>query len=146
MPDFGGGALVSSPLVVYPDEPRRWAAADARDPFAAMQLGPMRLHPRFGNVFAPSDSLMVVATLYGAKVDPATGQAGLRSRFSILKDGKPVARGAEDVSTTPDAVASVGPIPLADYAPGSYVVRLDVTDAVTKQTLRQETAFEIRKP
>jgi hypothetical protein len=106
----------------------------------------MRLHPRFGNVFAPSDSLMVVATLYGAKVDPATGQAGLRSHFSILKDGKPVARGAEDAFTTPDAAAAVGPIPLAAYAPGAYVVRLDATDAVTKVTLRQEVPFEIRNP
>jgi GWxTD domain-containing protein len=146
VPDFGGGALVASPLVVYPDEPPAGGAANARDPYAAMQLGPMRLHPRIGNVFAPQDALMVVATLYGAKADPASGQAGLRSRFSILKDGRPVARGAEDVFTTPDAVASVGPIPLADYTPGSYVVRLDLTDAVTKQTLRQEAAFEIRKP
>ncbi len=70
VPDFGGGALVASPLVVYPDEPPAAGAADARDPYAAMQLGPMRLHPRFGNVFAPSDALMVVATLYGAKVGP----------------------------------------------------------------------------
>jgi hypothetical protein len=146
VPDFGGTALVASPLVVYPDEPPAGGSASPSDPYASMQLGPTRLHPRFGNVFAPSDSLMVVATLYGAKADPATGQAGLRSRFTILKDGRPVARGAEDVFTTPDAVASVGPIPLADYAPGAYVVRLDVTDAVTKQTLRQETAFEIRRP
>ena len=106
----------------------------------------MRLRPRFGNVFAPTDALMVVATLYGAKVDAGTGQAGLRSRFSILKDGKPVARGAEDAFTTPDAVASVGPIPLSTYAPGAYVVRLDVTDAVASQTLRQEVPFEIRQP
>jgi GWxTD domain-containing protein len=146
VPDFGGGALVASPLVVYPDEPPAGGAANARDPYAAMQLGPMRLHPRIGNVFGPQDALMVVAALYGAKADPASGQAGLRSRFSILKDGKPVARGAEDVFTTPDAVASVGPIPLADYTPGAYVVRLDVMDAVAKQTLRQEAAFEIRKP
>jgi len=146
VPDFSGAALVASPLVLYPDEPPAGGAADARDPYAAMQLGPMRLHPRFGNVFAPQDALMVVATLYGAKVDAATGQAGLRSRFSIFKDGKPVARGAEDVFTTPDAVASVGPIPLTDYVPGSYVVRLDVTDAVTKQTLRQEATFEVRQP
>jgi GWxTD domain-containing protein len=146
VPDFGSGALVVCPLVVYPDEPPAGGAVGALDPYAAMQLGSNRLHPRFGNVFTPSDSLMVVATLYGAKADAATGQADLRSRFSILKDGKPVARGAQDVFTTPDAVASVGPIPLADYAPGSYVVRLDATDTVTKQTLRQETAFEIRKP
>jgi GWxTD domain-containing protein len=146
VPDFGGAALAASPLVVYPDEPAAGGGPDARDPYAAMQLGPMRLHPRFGNVFAPSDALMVVATLYGGKVDAATGQAGLRSRFSILKDGKPVARGAEDTFTTPDAVASVGPIPLAAYAPGAYVVRLDVTDTVAKQALRQEVPFEIQKP
>jgi GWxTD domain-containing protein len=146
VPDFGGGALVAAPIVVYPDEPPAGGAADPRDPYAAMQLGSTRVAPRFGNVFAPSDSLMVVATLYGAKADAATGQASLRSRFTVLKDGRPVARGAEDVFTTPDAVASVGPIPLADYAPGSYVVRLDATDTVAKQALRQETAFEIRKP
>jgi GWxTD domain-containing protein len=145
VPDFAAAALVASPLVLYPDEPQAGGAVDARDPYAAMQLGPMRLRPRFGNVFAPSDALMVVATLHGAKLDTATGKAGLHSRFSILKDGKPVARGAEDAFTTPDAVASVGPIPLATYAPGAYVVRLDVTDAVANQTLRQEVPFEIQK-
>jgi GWxTD domain-containing protein len=144
VPDFGGEALVASPLVVYPDEPAPAGAADPRDPYAAMRLGPMRLRPRLGNVFAPSDALMVVATLHGAKLDAASGQAGLKTRFSVLKDGKTVARGAEDVFTTADAVASVGPIPLSSYAPGAYVVRLDVTDGVTKQTLRQETTFEIR--
>jgi GWxTD domain-containing protein len=146
VPDFSGGTLVASPLVVYPDEPAAPGAADARDPYAALQLGPMRLHPRVGNVFTPSDSLMVVATLYGAKVDPATGQAVMRSRYSILKGSRPVARGAEDAFTTADAVASVGPIPLSGYEPGAYTVRLDVTDAVTKQTLRQEVPFEIRQP
>ena len=147
VPDFGGAALAASPLVVYPDEPAAGGAPDARDPYAAMQLGPMRLHPRFGNVFAPSDALMVVAALYGARVDPATGKAAVQSRYSILlKGGKPVARGAEDTFSTADAVASVGPIPLSAYAPGAYVVRLDVTDAVANQTLRQEVPFEIQKP
>ena len=145
VPDFGGTALVASPLVLYPDEPRAGGAPDPRDPYAAMQLGSMRPRPRFGNAFAPSDALMVVATVYGAKVDPATGRAGLRSRFTILKDGKPVARGAEDAFTTADAVASVGPIALATYAPGAYVVRFDVTDAVVSQTLRQDVPFEIRQ-
>ena len=44
-----------------------------------------------------------------------------------------------------DAVASVGPIPLTGYAPGAYVVRLDATDAVSKQTLRHEAPLEIRQ-
>jgi len=146
VPDFGGATLAASPLVLYPDEPQAGGAADPRDPYAAMMLGPLRLRPRFGNVFAPADALMVVATLHGAKADAGTGQAGLRARFTVLKDGKPVARGAEDAFTTPDAVASVGPIPLSTYAPGAYVVRLDVTDALAGQSLRQEVPFEIRTP
>jgi GWxTD domain-containing protein len=146
VPDFGGGTLAASPVVLYPDEPPAGGAVDPRDPYAAMQLGPRRLRPRFGNAFAPTDALMVVVTLHGARPDPATSQAGLRSRFTILKDGRPVARGAEDTFTTPDAVASVGPIPLATYAPGAYVVRLDVTDSVAGQTLHQEVPFEIRQP
>jgi len=77
----------------------------------------MRLRPRFGNVFVVSDSIRVVATIHGARVDGATGLASLRARISILKDGKSVARGPEDAFTTPDAVASVGPVPLATYAP-----------------------------
>jgi GWxTD domain-containing protein len=143
VPDYGGAALAASPIVAYPDEPAV-AGGDARDPWAAMQLGPRRIRPRFGNAFQPSDGLMLVATIHGARVDPATGKAALRSRFTILKEGKPVARGAEDVFATPDAVASVGPISLAGYAPGAYVVTLDVTDGVAGQTLRREAPLEIR--
>lgn len=148
VPDFGAGPLVASPLVIYPDEAGGPAAApgDLRDPYAAFQVVPGRLRPRFGNAFAATDSILVVATVHGAKLDPATGQGSLRARYSVLKDGKPVARGGEDVFTTADAVASVGPIPLAGYKPGAYLVRLDVTDAVGQLTLRQEASFEIRQP
>jgi len=147
VPDFGGAALASSPLVLYPDEPAAAGGkADPRDPFAAFQMGGQVLHPRYGNSFSSKDALLVVAAVYGARTDPATGQAALKTRFSILKDGKPVARGGEDSFATTDAVASVGPIPLAGYTPGSYVVRLDATDAVSKETLRREAPLEIHRP
>ena len=144
VPDYGGAALASSPLVLYPDEPAAAGKPDPRDPFAAFQMGGQLLHPRYGNAFSSKDALLVVAAVYGGKTDPATGQAALKTRFSILKDGKPVARGAEDAYGTADAVASVGPIPLAGYTPGAYVVRLDVTDAVSKETLRREAPLEIK--
>ncbi len=145
VPDLGGSVLASGPLILYPDEPPAAGRADPRDPFGAFQMGGQLLHPRYRNVFTAKDALMVVTAVYGAKLDPATGQAALNARYSILKDGRPVARGAEDVFTTADAVASVGPIPLTGYAPGAYVVRLDVTDTVSKQTLRHEAPLEIRQ-
>jgi GWxTD domain-containing protein len=143
VPDLGGAALATSPLVLYPDEPAA-GRADPRDPFGAFRMGSLLLHPRYRNAFTAKDGLRVVAAVYGAKLDPATGQAALKARYSILKDGRPVARGAEETFTTADAVASVGPIPLAGYAPGAYVVRLDVTDIVSKQTLRHEAPLEIQ--
>jgi len=144
VPDLSGRSLSVSPLLAFPDQQGAAPAGPASDPYSALHLGPMR-RPRFGNLFAPSDALIVTATLVGAKLD-ASGRADLRARFSILKDGKPVARGGEDVFPTAEAVTSVGPIPLAAYAPGAYVVRLDVTDTVAGQTLRQELTLEIRKP
>ncbi|HVO09377.1 MAG TPA: GWxTD domain-containing protein [Vicinamibacteria bacterium] len=143
VPDLGGGALVASPLVLYPDEPAA-GKPDAHDPLAAFQIGAQVLRPRPGNAFTAKDALMVLAGVYGGRTDPATGQAALRSRFTILKDGKPVARGSEDVFTTADAVASVGPIQLNGFAPGAYVVRLDVNDTVARQTLRQEAPLTIK--
>ena len=145
VPDLAGRSLSAGPLLAYPDLQGPAPAAPSGDPYSALHLGPMR-RPRFGNVFAPSDALIVTAPLFGAKLDASSGRADLRARFSILKDGKPVARGAEDVFPTAEAVTSVGPIPLAAYAPGAYVVRLDVTDTVAGQTLRQELPLEIRKP
>jgi GWxTD domain-containing protein len=144
VPDYGGAALAASPLLLYPDEPAAGGKPDPRDAFAAFQMGGQVLRLRFGNAFQPKDALVVVAAVYGGKTDPATGRAALRTRFTILKDGKPVARGAEDAYETADAVASVGPIPLAGYGPGAYVVRLDVTDAVAKTTLQREASLELR--
>jgi hypothetical protein len=146
VPDFAAGRLVASPLVVYPEEAAGAAAPDQRDPYAAFQVVPGKLRPRFGNVFATTDSLLVVATVHGGQLDPSTKQASLRARYSISKDGRPVARGGEDTFATAEAVASVGPIPLAGYPPGVYRVRLDVTDSVAQQTLRQEASFEVQKP
>ncbi len=144
VPDLSGGGLASGPLVLFPDEPPVAGSIDPRDPFFSFQMGARLLRPRYRNLFTAKDALMVVAAVYGARLDPATGRAALATRYSILKDGRPVARGAEDVFATADAVASVGPIPLGGYAPGAYVVRLDVTDTVSKQTLRREAPLEIR--
>ena len=41
----------------------------------AFALGNTRVLPRFGNVFAPSESIMLLSVAYNAKVDEATGKA-----------------------------------------------------------------------
>jgi len=141
VPDFEAPGLKAASLVLYPDEPS--PTTDPRDPFAALTVGPLRLRSRLGNVFSASDALQVVSVLYGGKVDPASGKAALRARFTILKDGKAVAKGQDQVLDTPMAVASIGPISLAGFAPGRYLVKLEASDTLAGAVTSQEASFEI---
>ena len=145
VPDFGGAALAASPLVAYPDEPQAASASDRRPtPLSARAdapPAPVRQRVRSDRTRSWSSPRSTARSW-----TPRPARRRCKARYSILKDGKPVARGAEDVFATADAVASVGPIPLAAYAPGSYVVRLDVTDTVAGESLQREASFEIRRP
>jgi GWxTD domain-containing protein len=143
-PDFDAPGLGIGPLLLYPDlEGAPSPAADG--PYAAFAVGSLRVEPRFDNAFTARDSLHVVAVLHGASPDPATGKTSLRATFTILKDGKPVAKGAEEAFDTPSAVASVGPVPLSAYGPGRYVVRLTAADARAQKTETRESTFEVRE-
>jgi hypothetical protein len=102
------------------------------------------LHPRFGNVFTKADSLHAVCVIYGGQPDAATGKPSLRGRLSLHKDGRPVAMGQPETFDTASAVVSVGPVPLADFAPGRYVARVEAMDLVAGTSETQETAFEIQ--
>jgi hypothetical protein len=63
----------------------------------------------------------------------------------ILKDGKaPVAKAPEQSIETAVGGNVVGPVPLAKYEPGKYVVQLKVTDKLAKKDLAQEVPFEIK--
>jgi hypothetical protein len=143
-PDFDAAGLGIGPLLLYPDlEGASPPAADG--PYGAFAVGTLRVEPRFGNAFTTKDGLQVVGVVHGATVDPASGKASLRATFSILKDGNPVAKGAEEAYDTATAVASVGPIPLSAYGAGRFVVRLTATDARAQKTETRETAFEVRE-
>ena len=142
LPQWSGLKLGS--LLVYPEVDRP-APADPQGPYSALTVGPLRLEPRFGNVFTVADALQVVCVLYGGQTDPSTGKAALHARFSFLKDGKPVARGQDQAFDTPMAVASVGPVPLSGFAAGRYVVRVDAQDQVAGQAQTQEVTFEIKE-
>jgi len=142
VPRFEGRGIVVTPLFLATEATSPPPAASS-DPYVPFVIGPRRFVPRFGNVFSARDALQVVAVLYGGTADPATGKAALRTRYVFLKEGKPVARD-EQVLTTPSAVASVGPVPLSDFTPGPYLVRLEATDENARRIETREAPFEIR--
>jgi hypothetical protein len=142
MPDYNAERLSLSPLIVLRDVQE--TPANPQDSLSAFQLGPMRFVPHYGNVFTPADSITLLTFLYNPKVDEATGKPSTTASFTILKDGKPVAKADEQNYDTPGAGPSVGPVPLTKFTPGKYVAQVKVRDNVAKKDLTEEATFEVK--
>ena len=73
-------------------------------------------------------------------------KTGFTAGFTILKkDGTAVAQAPDQSYDTPTATPAVGPVPLAKYAPGRYVVRMKVHDNGAQKDYTKEAEFEIVK-
>jgi GWxTD domain-containing protein len=139
-----GKVLSASVIVVNGVEELPGAASDPEHPFSAFELGRVRLSPTFGGISRKADQVELFYQVYDLRLDPATGKADAVAWLRILKDGKtPVAQAPPNPIETEFAGSSVGPIPLAGYEPGKYVVQLKVSDKVAKKELVQEAPLEI---
>ena len=143
VPSFGSGTMAVSDIIVVADV-KEQATSDPSDPLAAFFLGQTQLVPRFGNVFAKEDSIQLLALIYDAQTDPATGKASTAARFTILKDGRTLTNSEEQVYDTPSAAPAVGPVPLQGFPPGKYVAQLKVTDKVAQKEVTKEAGFDVK--
>lgn len=156
MPDFGTDELAMSDVMILEDV-QEGVTVPATDPYWAFSLGNTRLLPHFDNAFRPSDSVMLLGVLYNAKTEdapvvvdaaasaePPPAKASLTVGFTISKDGKLVAQAPDQSYDTPSATPGVGPVPLAKYGPGKYLVKMKVRDNLAKKDYTKEAEFEIR--
>ena len=145
VPDFNKGEVSISTVFVLEDI--RDVTPDPRHAFAAFDIPPHRLVPRFGNVFKQSDSIQISYQFYDAKVDEATKKAATVAMLRVLKaSGGVTAEAPEQEFDNPEVAGSVvGPVPLAKYTPGKYKVVLQVSDKVAQKEYRQEALFEVRR-
>ena len=132
------------PLVLLQNIQEGGATPDPKDPMADFVLGTNRLTPSFDNVFPKSGSMSVIGAVYNATKDATTGKASVNWGFSILKEGKPVAKTEDQVVETDVASPSIGPVPLGNFAPGKYVVQLRVRDNVAKKDYTKDAPFEVK--
>jgi GWxTD domain-containing protein len=142
VPDFNAGGVVVSPITIVQDVQADVTVKKSDDPLADFVTGAGRLLPRYGNVFAPEDSITILAQVHGLTpvgAAPPTADA-MGATFTIVKEGKVIARAPEQSGT----IVSVGPIPLAKYGPGKYTVQLKVTDKVAKKDYTSEAPFQIK--
>jgi hypothetical protein len=65
--------------------------------------------------------------------------------LAILKGGRtPVARAADQPFDIPVGGTVIGPVPLAKYEPGAYVIQLKIKDNIANKEITKEFPFEIK--
>lgn len=112
------------------------------DPLNAFTFGNLLLEP--SSVYSKTDSLMLLAFLYGGAKDEA-GKTSVAMSMEISRDGKTVGKLDEQTMSTPGN-QTIGPIPLASYEPGKYDVAVKVRDNVAKKEMTDRISFEVRPP
>jgi GWxTD domain-containing protein len=146
VPSFSQDEVTATVLILQTVEDLpEGAKTDSQHPFAAFEMPRARLVPFFGQTLSKSDSPSFFYQFYDAKVDPATGKASGQVFLSVLKDGKaPVAKAEPQPFEAPVGGSVVGPVPLAKYDPGKYVVQIRVSDKVANKDRTFEVPFEVK--
>jgi GWxTD domain-containing protein len=137
-----GAELTVSPVMVLLDIQEGITAAAKDDPLSDFTFGNTKFVPRYGNLFKKSESVTLLAAIYGAAKDES-GKISVTGGFQILKDGKTLAKAPDQNYEAEPATPSAGPVPLSGYAPGKYIARLFLHDNVAKKDYTKETEFEI---
>jgi hypothetical protein len=136
-----GAELTVSPVMVL-SEIQEGATPAKDDPLFEFTFGATKFVPRYGNTFKKTESITLLAAIFGAPKDEA-GKISVTGGFQVLKDGKVLAQAPDQTYDAEPATPSAGPVPLGNYAPGKYVARLRLRDNVAKKDYVKETEFEI---
>jgi GWxTD domain-containing protein len=115
------------------------------DQYAAFAFGTTVFVPQPQSTYTTAESLTLLSFVYGGEKDPATGKTSVAVSMTLSRDSKPVGKMAEEKFETP-ASPSIGPLPLAAYAPGSYVADIQVRDEVSKKNYSDKVTFQVKAP
>jgi GWxTD domain-containing protein len=142
VPDFATDELIMGDILVL-RAVEEGTTALPQDPLWAFQFGPMRFVPTYDNVLTKADAPTLIMPIYNPARDEA-GKPSTATEFTVLKDGKPLARSEEQIYDSESPTPSVGPLPLANYQPGTYTVQVKTRDMVTKKDYTKEATFQVK--
>jgi GWxTD domain-containing protein len=112
-------------------------------------IGDTKVRPRLGGSFRRDETLGIYLKTYNFGVDPTTHKPQGEVQYEVLKAGtaEPIVSLTEDVAKIPDASGNQVTIQkrlrLEQFLPGSYTLRLKITDKNRNQTLTKSDNFTV---
>ncbi len=91
------------------------------------------------------DEMSLYMEIYGLSLDPATGLGRFSARYSLMQDGKTLARiPADPVPPAPERDRRIrNSLRIKDIKPGNYVLRAEITDGVSGSSAWKERSFHV---
>ena len=112
-------------------------------------IGSSKVRPRIGDTFKRNEVLGIYMKMYNFGVDDVSRRPQGQIEYEVVKTGsaEPIGKGAEDVSKIPDAsgtqVTFQKFLRLDAFTPGSYTLRLKITDKNRNQVLTRSAQFTV---
>jgi hypothetical protein len=112
-------------------------------------IGDTKVRPRIGSSFRRDETLGIYMKLYNFGIDEQNRRPQGEVQYEVFKTGtaEPIVTTTEDVGKIPDASSAQVTIqkrlPLGQFAPGSYTLRIKITDKNRNQTLTQSAPFTV---
>jgi GWxTD domain-containing protein len=147
VPQFEAGKLTAGSLVLADSIARLPAGGGQGN--ATFAIGDMRVRPRLGNRFAREEKLGIYLQVYNFTPDEKTQKPAGSIEYEIDKTGS-----NEKVMDFSEAVWSIGNaspaqvtigklLPLRTFEPGTYMLKVSVTDSNGHQTVSQQADFRV---
>lgn len=111
-------------------------------------IGTSKVRPRMGDAFFQNEKMGIYQALYNFSPDEKTQKPAGTVVYEIAKaDGEKVLEFTESLSEIPNASATQVTIekllPLQNFVPGKYTLKLKVTDSNNNQSLVQTANFSV---
>jgi GWxTD domain-containing protein len=112
-------------------------------------IGTSKVRPRLSDSFKRDEKMGVYWQVYNFTPDEKTKRPNAQIEYEIVKKGttEKILDFTEEVSSVPNASASQVTIekilPLNSLAPGTYELKMKVTDKISNQTLSPTTTFTV---
>jgi GWxTD domain-containing protein len=114
-------------------------------------LGSSKVRPRLEADFTTADKLGIYLQIYNLKPDEKTHKSNGTFQFTVKKGGQLVPGMQFNVTTdelkqTGDQVTIERLLPLTNLEPGKYMLEINATDSLSKQTISRSAAFTVKTP
>ena len=111
-------------------------------------IGASKVRPKMDSTFKTRDKLGIYLQLYNFEMDEATKKPAGTVEYEIVKNGSTdkIFEYSEPVSALPGGASELTiakRLPLADFKPGDYTLKIKVTDSKRNQTLNETATFKV---